>query len=219
MSSLTSHAPQGPDRIILVPGFGLGGTELLPLAARLRRRGYRVSVFWHFTGRLPLAESARRLWAKARAEREDVIHFVGHSLGGLVVLRMLSDHRWDRPGRVVTIGTPHAGLSAARRLAALPAGRRLLGPEILAAADGQPIPVSEGRELGVLAGNRRRFYGSWMVPNQPSDTVIGVMEARHPGSQAHATLPETHVSMLLATQVVSHIDVFLRQGTFADANG
>src|SRR6185503_11149485 len=108
------------ERVILVPGLGIAGVDLIPLAIRLRRKGYRVSVFWHFTGRPTLEESARRLFDMAGRHEEDVVHFVGHSLGGIVALRMLADHAWDRPGRVVTLGTPHAGITAARRVAKLP---------------------------------------------------------------------------------------------------
>jgi pimeloyl-ACP methyl ester carboxylesterase len=202
------------DRVVLVPGLGFAGAELLPLAVRLRRKGYRVSVFWHCTGKPPLEDSARRLWDKATKQSEDVVHFVGHSLGGLVVLRMLANHRWDRPGRIVTMGTPHAGLGAARRFAGVPGGRRLLWPGVLAAANCDPIAVPTDRELGVLAGDRNLFFGSVIVPGQASDTLIGVEETRHPGCRAHVTVSETHAGMLLAGRVASHIDSFLREGRF-----
>src|SRR5882762_8804838 len=87
------------ERIILIPGLGIAGLDLLPLAFRLRGKGYRVSVFWHFIGRPTLEESARRLFEMAGRQEEEVVHFVGHSLGGIVVLRMPADHPWDRPGR------------------------------------------------------------------------------------------------------------------------
>jgi pimeloyl-ACP methyl ester carboxylesterase len=182
---------------------------------RLRGKGYRVSVFWHWTGRHPLEESAERLWHSAAEQTEDAVHFVGHSLGGLVVLRMLANHRWDRPGRVVTMGTPHAGLRAARRIAAVPGGRRLLWPGVLAAAGAGPIVIPPDRELGVLAGDRNLFLGSVILPGQASDTLIGVLETRHPGSLAHRIVHETHVGMLFAAGVASHIDVFLREGRFS----
>jgi len=200
--------------VILVPGVGLGGAELLPLAVRLRRRGYHVSLFWHWTGKGSLEDSARRLWRRATEQRERVVHFVGHSLGGLVVLRMLANHPWDRPGRVVTVGTPHSGLGVVRRLAGVPGGRRLLWPGVLAAGTMVPIPVPRDRELGVLAGDRSLLFGSVIVPGQASDNLIGVAETRHPESLAHATVHQTHAGMLFAGVVASHIDAFLREGRF-----
>lgn len=202
------------ERVILVPGLGLAGAELLPLAARLRRRGYAVTLFWHFTGSVPIEDSSRRLWKVVSATREEVVHFVGHSLGGLVVLRMFSNHPWDRPGRIVTLGTPHGGLRAARRLARVPGGRLLLWPGVLAASGAGPIALPFGRELGVLAGSRSLLVGSIAVPDQANDMVIGVSEAIHPDHQAKVVVRETHAGMLLSRRVASLTERFLRQGSF-----
>lgn len=205
------------ERIILVPGVGLAGAELLLLQLRFRRRGYRVTLFRHWTARHPLDESAHALWKAASARTEGTIHFVGHSLGGLVILRMLADHRWDRPGRVVTMGTPHAGLRAVRRLARLPGAQRLMGPAVLAASSAGPTEIAHDREVGVLAGDRSPILGSLVVPGEPSDTVIAVAETRHPGSHDYLTMPETHYSMLFSGRVAARIDSFLREGRFDES--
>jgi pimeloyl-ACP methyl ester carboxylesterase len=176
--------------------------------------GYRVSVFHHLTFKHPLDESAGALWKVASSQIDETVHFVGHSLGGLVVLRMLANHRWERPGRVVTLGTPHVGLRAARRLARLPGAHRLMGPAVLAAANAGPIEIAHGREVGVLAGDRSPILGSLVVPGEASDTLIAVAETRHPGSHEHLTMPETHYSMLLTKRVAVRIDSFLREGRF-----
>jgi len=202
------------ERIILIPGLGIAGLDLLPLAFRLRGKGYRVSVFWHFIGRPTLEESARRLFEMAGRQEEEVVHFVGHSLGGIVVLRMLADHPWDRPGRIVTLGTPHAGITAARRFARLPGSRALLGAGLLSATDADPIAIPQGRELGVVTGSRTRFYGGWLVPGQQNDSIIGVDETQHPGSRARVTVAETHRGLVLKASVAAQIDLFLREGRF-----
>jgi pimeloyl-ACP methyl ester carboxylesterase len=202
------------ERVILVPGLGIAGVDLIPLAFRLRGKGYRVSVFWHFIGRPPLEESARRLFDMAGKQREDVVHFVAHSLGGIVALRMLADHPWDRPGRIVTLGTPHAGITAARRFARMPGARVLLGAGLLSATNGEPITIPPDRDLGIVTGSRTRFYGGWLVPGQPNDSIIGVDETRHPGSRARLTVAETHRGLVLKATVAAQIDRFLRAGRF-----
>jgi pimeloyl-ACP methyl ester carboxylesterase len=199
------------ERVVLVPGVGFAGAELLPMSVRLRRRGYRVTLFWHFTGRHRLEESARRLRAVAEDLPEETVHFVGHSLGGLVVLRMLADHHWDRPGRVVTLGTPHAGLSSARRFERVP----ILWPGVRAALYANPIAVPAGRELGVLSGDRSLLVGRLIVPGgQASDMVIAVSETMHPESRAHVRVSETHAGMLYAARVAAQVACFLREGRF-----
>ena len=203
-----------PERVILVPGVGFGGTELLPLSLRLRRYGYRTAIFRHFTGWPSLEESARALWIESSRHPEETIHFVGHSMGGLVVLRMLADHPWDRPGRVLTLGTPHRGLRAARRLSRIPGGRTLLGRTLHEAADAEPIAFAAHRELGTLAGNRDLLVGR-VIAGEASDSLIAVAETHHPDSRDHLVVPETHVTMLLTKRVASRVDHFLRQGRFA----
>ena len=203
-----------PERVILVPGVGFGGTELVPLSLRLRRRGYRTSIFRHFTGWASLEESARALWIEASRHSEETIHFVGHSMGGLVVLRMLADHPWDRPGRVLTLGTPHRGLRAARRLSRIPGGRTLLGRTLHEVAHAEPIAFAVHRELGTLAGSRDLFVGR-VIAGEASDSLIAVAEAHHPASRVHLVVPETHVTMLLTDRVAASVDCFLREGKFA----
>jgi len=127
---------------------------------------------------------------------------------------MLANHKWARPGRVVTLGTPHAGLRAARRLERIPGARQMLGPAVMASANSGPIEIPDDREVGVLAGGRSLILGSVLVPGEASDTLITVAESNHPGSHAHLTMPETHYSMLFSTDVASRIDSFLRDGAF-----
>jgi pimeloyl-ACP methyl ester carboxylesterase len=204
------------ERVVLVPGLGPAGIELLPLAARLRRKGYRVTIFRHFTGRTKIADSSRSLWARSSRLSEEVVHFVGHSLGGIVVLQMMADHPWARPGRIVTLATPHAGIGAARRIAAIPGGRFLLWPGVRSAAFGAPIALTTDRDLGVLAGNRDLFFGSLLLPGQESDMVVAVSEAMHPEHRANVVVRETHAGMLLSARVATLVDQFLQQGRFGD---
>lgn len=206
------------ESVVLVPGVGFAGAELIPLALRLSRRGYASSVFWHWTGGPALTESARLLHRKASSLRGETVHFVGHSIGGLVILRMLADRSWGRPGRILTMGTPHAGLAAARLASGLPGARRLLGHGVRTAADGYPIPILGNREIGTLAGDRNLFFGTVLAPGQESDSLIGVAETRHPAGVSHRTVPETHAGMLYSRRVADLVEHFLRHGTFpADA--
>jgi pimeloyl-ACP methyl ester carboxylesterase len=202
------------ERVVLVPGVGFAGAEMVPLAMRLRKRGYSASVFWHRTGMPALEESARALWSMASGFSEGSMHFVGHSIGGLVVLRMLADHPWHRPGRIMTMATPHTGLTAVRRVQAVTRGRRVLWPGIEAAAGGPPIDIAPERELGVLAGDLNLIFGWMLVPGERNDSLVGVSETYHPARRCHVTVTETHASMLFSRRVADHVESFLREGRF-----
>src|SRR5262245_399754 len=128
--------------VVLVPGVGFGGMEMLPLARRLERRGYATRVFRHQPWQRHPGESARALHRMVSALDAEVVHFVGHSMGGVVSLRMMTELAWHRPGRVVTLASPHRGFTAVRRVAALPGGRWIAGRGPLAVRDpgGSRVP-------------------------------------------------------------------------------
>ena len=91
------------ETIVLVPGIGLGGAELLPLAWRLRRSGYHATIFWTNPWRGNLAAKAsalRRLLIARQIERPS---FVTHSFGGRIVLQLLNDYPEQSVGRVVAL--------------------------------------------------------------------------------------------------------------------
>jgi len=210
-----------PENVVLVPGIGFGGAELRPLLRRLGRRGYDVHLFAHLPGRLPLAESAallQRFLTSFDAEAKQV-HFVAHSLGGRVTLRLFADHPEQRPGRLVFLGTPLLGCHAARRVMALPGGSGLLGPGVVAAARKEVSPpgLPLGREVGVIAGRINFISGLLLAPGHSNDSLICVEETRHPGLTDHQVLPVSHSSMLLSPRVAEYIDTFLRTGAFSEA--
>jgi pimeloyl-ACP methyl ester carboxylesterase len=148
----------------------------------------------------------------------DTLHLVGHSLGGLVLLKMFEQGAGARlpPGRMVFLGSPLNGSRAAQNLARVPFGRMLLGrgvhEELL-------IPRERRwqgqRELGVIAGNLSlglgRLVGAF---GAPSDGTIFVEETRLAGIAQHLILPVSHTGLPLSKAVARQIGVFLRSGKF-----
>jgi len=150
---------------ILVHGLWVPAAVMVPLAARLQAAGFRCRLFSYFGRARPLEAHADRLVRYAR----DIgpAHFIGHSLGGLVILEALQGRGDVRAGCVVLLGTPVRGNFAGRRLARLRWGRWFLGatqplwsagraarwmrPEPLGVIAGT-LPLGLGRLLGALPG-------------------------------------------------------------------
>src|SRR5258705_148291 len=105
---------QGSEDVVLVPGLWMPAALMAPLGARLARAGFRPRRF-AYSGRRSLAGAMERLAAVARGGAP---HFVGHSLGGVLIFDMLARHPGAGAGRIVLIGAPVAGCLAGRRLAA-----------------------------------------------------------------------------------------------------
>lgn len=202
------------ETVLLVPGLGLGGFEMTLLAVRLRRRGYAAGVFRHCPWRHSLSEKAALLQAFAADRGGDVVHFVGHSFGGLLVLRLFADYPAQAPGRIVMLGSPVCGSKAARCVAGWPLGRRLLGGYVGDDCAEALLPLPEGREVGGIAGKVNIVVGSLLGLGRPNDTLVSAEEALRAEMTDTALLPVSHSSMLLSRRVAGCVDSFLQTGQF-----
>src|SRR5690606_6913940 len=101
--------------VVVVHGLWMPGAETAYVRHRLAAAGFEPHVFRYRSVAEGLDANARRLAELVRALPEGAVHFVGHSLGGVLILRMLELFpELDRGGRVVCLGSPLAGTSAGR---------------------------------------------------------------------------------------------------------
>lgn len=187
------------------------------LRRRLRRCGYRCVCYSYPSTARTLAENAAQLQEFSSRVPGETLHFVGHSLGGLLILQWFKDYPAQRPGRIVTLGAPHQGSFAARRLAGVPIGRRLLGAALPVLTQGLALPPA-GREIGVIAG-RLNFGLGWLIPGipKPNDGTVAVAETRLPGASDTRTVNVSHFGLLFSTRTAHHLCTFLKHGRFAGA--
>jgi pimeloyl-ACP methyl ester carboxylesterase len=151
-----------------------------------------------------------------RERAASTVHFVGHSLGGLVLLRLLERFPDLPPGRVVFLGTPSVASKAVTAVARFGWLVPLLGACV---TEELMSPHSRrwtaDRELGVIAGTRALGLGQFFARfDEPSDGTIGVSETRLPGAADHLELPVSHMGMLLSARVAEECAEFLRHGRF-----
>jgi pimeloyl-ACP methyl ester carboxylesterase len=203
------------EAVVLVPGVGLGGVEMFFLSRRLCRHGYAVRIFHHCPWRGTFRDKAQALAALLGQIDSSVVHFVGHSMGGLVVLYFLAHHRRQRPGRVALLGTPVSGCAAARRVLRLPLGRFFIGKCMAAAATDDPLPLPANREVGSIAGRLNLVVGWLLWLPRPNDTVVAVRETQRPDMKDVRVLGVSHGTMLLSRRVAESVSCFLRTGNFA----
>ncbi len=212
---------QGPDaacdRLVLVHGLWNSPWWLLPLARRLRGRGFQVETFGY-----PSIVGGAGSAVEALVERlrgAGPCHLVGHSLGGLVAVEALRQAPALPVRRVVCIGSPLCGSATARFLAARRSLAWALGrsaPMLLCGCQ----PWRGRQELGVIAGNVPRGVGRLLAAvGLESDGTVGVEETRLPGATAHCRVPASHTGLVLSAEAARQAASFLRNGRFADADG
>jgi len=205
-----------PEAVILVHGLWVHGAAMLLVRRRVARHGFRALCYSYPTMRRTLSENADALARYCSRIGAPRIHFIGHSMGGLIVLRMLETPREFATGRVVLAGTPYGGSYAARRLMRLPGGGVLLGcclPEWLGRAERAPPPH---RDIGVIAGRVGIGLGRLVAPGMtwPNDGVVAVAETAFSGMRDHIVLAVNHTGMLLSRTVAEQAVAFLKNGAF-----
>ncbi len=144
-------------------------------------------------------------------------HLVGHSLGGLLILRMLQETGWNLPGRLLFLGTPLKGSAAARRAASWPwpGFDRLLGHAEPHLGKGHGSWPTD-RESGMIAGTRSFGLGILVGGlERPNDGTVVVAETRHSGLTDRVEMPVTHTGMLYSGDVARQAAAFLQTGRFS----
>jgi pimeloyl-ACP methyl ester carboxylesterase len=203
------------ETVVLVHGLWMRGWVMALLGLRLRRCGFHVVAFSYPSVRCSLSQNARRLSRFAAGVPGRRVHFVGHSLGGLVVLQMLAEFPEARSGRVVLLGTPYRTSHAAHGMARVAPGRGLIGRGLGQWLAQTSHPSAAGREVGVVAGSRSLGFGRLLggLP-RPNDGVVAVDETRVPGARDHAVLKVSHSGMLVSAAVARQACAFLKDGHF-----
>ena len=207
--------PPGQRSVVLVHGLWYGPVSLALLARRLEARGFQTRTVRYPTVSRGLAGNARALFDFARQCASAPLDFVGHSLGGLVILRMFDEWTGLPPGRIVLLGAPVRGSVTASKIVQMPLARPFVGRARTALAYGF-AHAPPGRETGVLAGTRGLGLGRVFERlDPPHDGTIAVAETRLPGCADRLDLPVSHTGLVLSATVAGAVARFLHHGRFA----
>jgi len=202
--------------VVVVNGLWFPGQATFFLRRKLRAAGFRTYRFSYRSVADDLEKNAVRLAAFIADMRTEELHLVGHSLGGIVILRMLARHPLAVGGRVVCLGSPFKGSAAGEALSRYPGGARILGKSMASFfAEGSVARWSGTQELGLIAGDCRLGLGQFVssLPS-PHDGTVAVEETQLEGATEHIVLPVSHLSMLCSGAVAGQTVSFLRSGRF-----
>ncbi|CAB1276007.1 esterase/lipase family protein [Candidatus Nitrosacidococcus tergens] len=206
------------ETIVLLHGLWMYKLGLYPMAKRLRSYGYHVICFGYPSVRKYPKEIVETLHQKVIHLENETIHFVGHSLGGLLIQHFFETYPDQKPGRVIALGSPFASSKAAHRVYTLPLGRHILGKcagEKLLLEPRAPWHFKQ--ELGVISGTRSADLGKIIAQlSLPNDGTVTVEETKQEGMTEHCLLEINHNGLLFSPLVVPFIDRFLQTGRFKE---
>lgn len=200
--------------VVLAPGLWVPSAAMALLAARLGRAGYATHVF-AYRGRSPFDANIERF---ARFARDTAggrpAHFIGHSLGGVLVLDMLNRHPGVALASAVLLGAPVRGCVAGRRFGGARVGRWMMGA-CGPLWEERPARWERAAPLGVIAGTLPLGLGR-ALGRMPciNDGVVCVDETTVEGMTAQALVPCGHSMLVVSGAVGALVQRFLASGRF-----
>jgi len=214
------HNPDAPEQVVLLHGFGRKGNAMFLLQKRLRNAGYKAhSIEYASLQESPdviLEKVAEQIALCCRDDRRPV-HFVGHSLGGLIIRAYLDQNPLKNLGRVVLLGTPSQG----SELVDIYGDRwlfKMLGPTArVLGTDEDSFPNRIGPPyypLGIIAGTSSLTITDKHLPG-PDDGLVSVISTKIDGMTDFLLVDTSH-SMLRYNETAARETIhFLKNGHFS----
>ena len=208
--------------VILLHGLGRTASSMKAMNRALRKNGYHTVNIDYPSRSRSVAELAAQTLPQAlrqcRNKKPRRIHFVTHSMGGILLRYYLKDHRPAELGRVVMLSPPNKGSEVVDKLRHLriyqwangPAGQEL-------GTDGLPTRLGAvDYPVGIITGNKAAFWDLWfsILIEGEDDGKVSIDSARLEGMRDYLVLPYSHTFIMQRRDVIDQVLYFLRQGHF-----
>ncbi len=218
------YPPASGQCVVLLHGLGRTHRSMARIETALRGAGYATANIDYPSQGQAIELSARAAIPEGvrhcRETGAHTIHFVTHSMGGLLLRYYLSSHPVEGLGRVVMLGPPNQGSEVADALAGTPLYDRINGPagaQLVTGPDGIAARLGPADfPLGIIAGNEQTAIDSVLATRIPgeNDGKVAVERARLEGMDDFLVLPVNHTFMVMDEVVIAQVLHFLRHGRF-----
>ncbi|MEM6710231.1 MAG: alpha/beta fold hydrolase [Pseudomonadota bacterium] len=214
--------PEPAECVVLLHGLARTASSMVPIERALTAAGYRVANVEYPSRTAPIEVLAPLAVDQGldscRQDAAPTVHFVTHSLGGILVRQYLRHRTIDNLGRVVMLAPPNQGSEVVDNWRSVPGFGALNGPAGLQlGTDAGSVPRSLGPvtyPVGIIAGNRTlNPLLSLSLPN-PDDGKVSVERTKVDGMLDFLIVPHTHTFIMRSTAVIHQIKHFLVHGSF-----
>ena len=206
--------------VVLLHGLARTALSMEKLAGAFEQRGYIVANVNYPSRKLPI-EALSPLAVENGIEscgESEVVHFVIHSLGGILVRYYLKFNQIGNLGKVVMLAPPNKGSKVVDKLRDMPGFAALNGPAGLQLGTGsdslpsQLAPVEF--ELGIIAGSETFNPILSLYLSNPDDGKVSVESTRVKGMRDFVVVPHSHTFMMRSTTVIDQVVSFIESGKF-----
>ena len=218
---VTMESPR--EIVVLLHGLGRTRGSMRKLERRLAREGYGTRNIGYPSTRHDIETLTEQRIAPAladlAADPHVTMHFVGHSLGGILIRKYIRDHRPANLGRVVMLAPPNQGSEVVDKLGDWALFKFFLGPagrELGTGPDSVPQQLGPADyEVGVIIGNKTWDFWLSRYHSGPSDGKVSVERARLSGMRDFLVVPMGHTFLMRRADIHYQILAFLKDGRFA----
>jgi pimeloyl-ACP methyl ester carboxylesterase len=210
------------DGVVLLHGIARTSRSLRKMERSLQASSFATFNIDYPSRKKPLEELAAYIHPAISAFAASIdgpLHFVGHSMGGLLTRVYIARHRPERLGRVVMLGTPNAGSEIADFLQRFRIYRAFYGPAGLQLTTGgdpslKNLPPID-YPVGIIAGIRTIDpISSFFLLPRPNDGKVSVHSTRLEGSTGHTLVAASHTAITHHPLAIEKTRNFLLTGRF-----
>ncbi|MGK0189380.1 MAG: triacylglycerol lipase [Verrucomicrobiales bacterium] len=210
------------DYVILVHGFSWAKPPLRTLGRNLHKEGFHTIEIHYPIRSISMLEVVQDYILPAVKEHctdpERRIHFVGHSMGCIMIRKLLKEHAFDQLGRVVLLAAPNKGTEIADIFSKTPVIGKMLGEAVeQVGTEPESVPNQLGPvdySPGIIMGTRSDFPIFPEIIPGDDDGVVRVDSGPVDGMAELITLPTTHIRMPSTRIACAQTSHFLRTGKF-----
>jgi pimeloyl-ACP methyl ester carboxylesterase len=210
------------DGVVLLHGISRTALSFRKMQLALERAGFTTLNLDYLSRSKALEALAEDIHPAIQRFADSIdtsVHFVGHSMGGLLARVYIARHRPKHLGRVVMLGTPNGGSEIADRLKNFGAFRAFFGPAgqqlgtQRSAVDDAMLPPID-YSVGVIAGNRSIDPVAGTMLPKPHDGRVSVANTRLDGMADHIIVEASHPWLVRNGLAIEQTITFVRDGQF-----
>ena len=209
--------------VVLLHGLSRTSRSMRPIKKALEKNGYSTFNVNYPSRKKPIEELSEFVLEKINQNFADhpkhTLHFVTHSMGGIILRQIMKLSPFSNLGRVVMLGPPNQGSEIIDRLCPFKLIPIINGPASLqlgTSSDGfiQSLgPVHF--DLGVIAGTRSiNPFLSFLIPG-PDDGKVSVERTKVEGMNDFIEVPNSHSFMMGNQSIQKETINFLKNGHFS----